>query len=130
MRSLPHQGRSRHLHALRNRHLSYTGGTSVTAGTLRVGNDSELGSGAVTMAGSTTLAFATSADFTIANLIKLKGDPTFFVDTGHTDTISGNIADASASDHGDVVKTGAGKLILSGSNTYTGAITVNATLTA
>jgi hypothetical protein len=44
-----------------------------------------LGSGTVTLAGGTALAFATTGDFMIANGNKLRGDPTFFFDNGHTD---------------------------------------------
>jgi autotransporter-associated beta strand protein len=76
--------------------------------------------------GSTALAFATTSDFMIASGVKLQGDPIFFVDSGHTDALLGNVADASAGVDGDLVKTGAGKLVLGGDNSYTGATIVEA----
>ena len=103
---------------------TYSGGTTITAGTLTVGNDNALGTGDVTMAAGTTLAF--SGNHTISNNFGLTGDPTFFVDTGNTDTISGLISDTSPGPNAGVVeKTGAGTLILSGSNTYSGGTIVN-----
>jgi autotransporter-associated beta strand protein len=98
---------------------SYSGGTTVDAGALSVGTDSALGSGTVTLGGGTALAFATTGDF-MTNGIKLQGDRTFFFDNGRTDAPLGNIADASAGVHGDLVKTGAGKLVL-GETTVTPA---------
>jgi outer membrane autotransporter protein len=104
---------------------TYTGGTTISAGTIVVGNDSALGTGNVTMAAGSTLAF--SGDHTIANNFSLTGDPTFFVDTGNTDTISGLISDTSPGpDAGVVEKTGTGTLILSGANTYSGGTIVSA----
>lgn len=102
---------------------NYTGGTKVT-GLLFVGNDSALGTGDVTMAAGTTLGF-TSGVLTLANNFGLTGDPTFFVDTGNTDTISGVISDSGATP-GVLEKTGGGTLVLSGVNTYSGGTTINA----
>ena len=76
------------------------------------------------MAAGTTLAF--SGNHTISNNFGLTGDPTFFVDTGNTDTISGLISDtAPGANAGVVEKTGTGTLILSGANTYSGGTIVN-----
>ncbi len=103
---------------------TYSGGTTINAGTLTVGNNSALGTGDVTMAAGTTLAF--SGNHTISNNFGLTGDPTFFVDTGNTDTISGLISDtAPGANAGVVEKTGTGTLILSGANTYSGGTIVN-----
>jgi autotransporter-associated beta strand protein len=104
---------------------TYGGGTNINAGTLTVGNNSALGTGDVTMAAGTTLGF--SGNYTIANNFGLTGDPTFFVDTGNSGTISGVISDTSPGPNAGVVeKTGAGTLILSGANTYSGGTTVSA----
>ncbi len=102
---------------------TFSGGTAVSGGRLTVGNDSALGTGDVAMAAGTTLAF--SGDRTISNNFALTGDPTFFVDTGNTATVSGVISDGS-SGAGDVAKAGAGALTLSGANSYSGGTTVNA----
>ena len=104
---------------------TYSGGTTINVGTITVGNDSALGTGDVTMAAGTTLGFA-SGDFTIANNIAMTGDPVFFVDTGNTDTLSGVLSDTSSANPGVVEKTGAGTLILSGVNTYSGGTILNA----
>ena len=106
---------------------TYTGGTTINAGTLTVGNDSALGTGDVTMAAGTTLGFA-SGDYTIANNIAMTGDPTFFVDTGNTDTLAGVLSDTTPGPGtaGVVEKTGDGTLILTGVNTYTGGTIFNA----
>jgi autotransporter-associated beta strand protein len=104
---------------------SYSGGTALNAGTLVVGNDTALGSGALAMAAGTTLSF--SGNHIISNNIGLTGDPTFFVDTGQTETLSGVLSDTSPGPNAGVVeKTGVGLLILSGANTYSGGTILSA----
>jgi len=103
---------------------SYTGGTTLSTGSLFAGNNNALGTGDVTMAAGTTLGFA-SGTFTLANNFGLTGDPTFFVDTGNTDTISGVISDSGVTP-GVLEKTGGGTLVLSGVNTYSGGTVINA----
>jgi outer membrane autotransporter protein len=98
---------------------SYTGGTRVLAGRLDVGDNTALGTGTLDLADGTTLGFVAN-NLTLANNIVMSGvgDPTF--DTAaNTTTLTGNISGA-----GDLTKTGAGTLILSGSNSYSGATTV------
>lgn len=102
---------------------TYTGGTAINAGTLTVADDDALGTGDVTMTGAATLGFA-SGTFTLANNFGLTGTPTFFVDTGNTDTISGVISDSGATP-GILEKTGGGTLVLTGINTYSGGTIVN-----
>jgi len=84
-----------------------------TAGTVSVA------SGGVTASG---LTFSVSGYTVQNNTITLFGStPTISVTTaGHTATISSAIAGT-----GGLIKSGAGKLTLSGANTYTGATTVN-----
>lgn len=96
---------------------TYTGGTALDAGTLVLGNASAIGSGTLAMAQGTTLDF--TSGFTLANAITLSGDPTVNVDAGLTTTLGGGISDGTQA--GDLVKTGAGTLVLSGTDTYTGA---------
>lgn len=103
---------------------SYSGGTTLSTGSLFVGNDNALGTGDVTMAAGTTLGFA-SGTLTLANNFGLTGDPTFFVDTGNVDTISGVISDSGVTP-GVLEKTGGGTLVLSGVNTYSGGTAINA----
>ena len=103
---------------------TYSGGTVLNTGTLVVGNDNALGSGDLTMAAGTALSFQGSR--TIANNIGLTGDPTFTVNAGTTSTISGVISDTSPGPNAGVLeKEGAGTLVLSGTNTYSGGTTIN-----
>ncbi|MBO1327784.1 autotransporter domain-containing protein [Acetobacter suratthaniensis] len=99
---------------------NYSGSTRLTAGTLSLGSNSALGTSTLEMAANTTLSFASSG-LTLANAISLDGDPTIDVASG-TDTLAGTLSDGSAP--GDLVKTGAGTLVLTGANTYTGGTEV------
>ncbi len=101
---------------------SYTGGTTVTRGALVVQNSASLGSGVLALWNGTTLILDGNG-LNLTNNITVAGDPTFTVNAGNTNTISGNIADGGTP--GDVVKNGGGTLIFSGNNTYTGSTTVN-----
>ncbi len=102
---------------------TYSGGTTVNAGTIAITNSDALGTGLLVLKEGTTLELdGTGID--LANDITVEGDPTFTVATGNTDTISGAISDGATP--GDVVKDGDGTLILSGTNSYTGATTVSA----
>ncbi|MFT9256643.1 MAG: autotransporter domain-containing protein [Acetobacter sp.] len=101
---------------------TYTGGTQLTAGTLVAGNNAALGTGTLGMAAGTTLSFA-AGGLNLANAIALNGDPTIEVDSGNA-TLSGTLSDGSMA--GDLVKSGAGTLVLSGANTYTGGTQLTA----
>ena len=97
---------------------TYTGGTVVAGGTLSVSSDANLGaaSGAVTLNGGT---LRTTAAFGTARAIGLAGNATLQTDADL------NVSTAIGGS-GTLTKTGAGALILSGANTYTGGTVVSA----
>ncbi len=99
---------------------TYTGGTSLNGGTIVVGNNSALGTSTLAMAAGTTLSFLND-NFTIANAITITGDPNFTPPSGTTQTLSGVISGS-----GTLTMGGAGTLVLSADNTYTGPTDVNA----
>jgi fibronectin-binding autotransporter adhesin len=102
---------------------AYSGGTSLDAGTLIVGNDSALGTGALSMAAGTTLSFLSSGNFRVANAIRISGDPSFTPPSGTVETISGVISNGATP--GTLEMSGAGTLVLSATNAYTGPTKVN-----
>ncbi|RKP50178.1 autotransporter domain-containing protein [Pararobbsia silviterrae] len=102
---------------------TFAGGIDLEQGTLTVGSNQALGIGTLAMAQATTLDFSATG-WSVPNEVTLSGDPTINVATGYTDSVAGNIADGSSS--GDLVKTGNGTLVLSGTDTYTGSTTVSA----
>jgi outer membrane autotransporter protein len=102
---------------------TYGGGTTLASGTITVGNNSALGTGTLAMAAGTTLSFLNSANFTLTNPITISGDPAFTPPVNTTQTLAGVIADGSAP--GTLAMNGAGTLVLSAINTYTGPTTVN-----
>ena len=107
---------------------TYTGSTTVSAGTLAISADVNLGAapGSVT-AGSLTLnggALEATSSFTLnANRgVALGGSGgNFIADAGQTFTYVGIVAGSGA-----LTKSGNGWLALSGTNTFTGATTINA----
>ena len=101
---------------------SYAAGTNLNAGTLVVGNDSALGKGPLSMTAGTTLSFLNTGNFTIANNITVAGDPIFNAPSGTTQTIAGLIANGVS--RGTLEMDGGGTLVLSATNTYTGATNV------
>ena len=102
----------------------YTGGTTLSAGTLVAGNNSAFGTGTLAMSPGTTLSFLDTGNFTVANRITIAGDPFFTPPAGTTQTLSGVIADGGTA--GTLEMNGAGTLVLSGANIYTGPTNVNA----
>ena len=98
---------------------SYQGGTALNAGTLAVGSNGALGTGALTFANATTLQ-AAAAGLSVANAMTLNGTNT--VDTqANALTLSGVISGA-----GTLSKIGAGTLILTNANIYSGGTTLAA----
>jgi len=101
---------------------AYIGGTTIAAGTLSISNDANLGdaAGSVSFTGGT---LETTADITSARTVALNGTGTFATDTGTALTLNGVV-----SGNGGLVKAGAGTLVLTATNTYTGGTTVNSGL--
>ena len=99
----------------------FSGGVQVGLGTLALGNASAAGSGTLAMNDYTTLAFSRSG-LDIANDLLLGDHVT--VRTDDATQLSGSIGDVTG--NGRLVKTGAGTLTLSGTNTYSGGTQLDA----
>ena len=107
---------------------TYSGSTTINAGTISIGADSGLGTapGSAT-AGHLTLnggKLLSTADFTLnANRGVALGSShgTFNVNSGTVLTVAGVIAGSN-----NLIKLGAGTLLLSGTNTYTGLTNIDA----
>ncbi len=105
---------------------SYSGGTTVTEGSiLSIGAGGALGdvAGGLTLGDATTGGtLATTVGFTTARDISLgAGGGTIDTASGVTTELSGDLGGA-----GDLTKSGLGTLVLSGTNSHTGATTVDA----
>lgn len=100
---------------------TFSGGVYVSNdSTIRAENDSALGSGIVTVSGALTLDLANGIN--VGNHFSLSNNFTANVDSG-TATMSGLVDELASS---SFTKTGAGSLIVTGTNTYTGLTTINA----
>src|SRR5262249_53554189 len=118
------------------------GGFNLSAGTVLILNNAALGAGNVALNGGTLQAYF--APRTFANTLTLGGDATiggnalnvtFTKSAPLTGNRTLNIPDAITTFSGPIAqdtpgrsltKTGAGALILSGNNTFTGPLTINA----
>ena len=92
---------------------------AINGGTVVVGNDLAFGTAPIAMAAGTTLSFL-NANFSISNPITITGDPNFTPPAGTTQTLAGVISGT-----GTLNMNGAGTLVLSAINTYTGPTDVN-----
>jgi fibronectin-binding autotransporter adhesin len=123
---------------------TYTGGTTINSGTLKINNANALGTGALTINGG-TIDNGTTGSIAIANTANVNGDFTFggsqdlslndvnlattrtittndLYSAGTKLTVSGVI---SGGTNVGFNKAGAGTMVLSGNNTYTGETHVN-----
>ena len=104
---------------------TYTGGTTVNAGTLALGSSGAVGSsGTISMNGG-TMQFSASNTTDYSARLKLEDGKTATFDTNGQTVAFANVLAHGAGGTGALTKTGAGKLTISGSNSYTGATTVN-----
>ncbi len=95
----------------------YTGNTTINNGTLSISTSNGTGVGANIIFGGGTLQ--TTATLSTSKNVTLSGAGTFDVTTG-TATFSGNVTGS-----GPLNKESAGTLVLSGTNSYSGATNVN-----
>ncbi len=100
---------------------TYSGGTTLAAGTLRLANDQALGSGALTTTGS-VVDYANGV--TIANPIVLNSNTTQLQVATGTATQAGVISELNGPR--PLEKIGAGSLVLTAANTYSGPTTITA----
>ena len=116
------------------------GSTILSAGTLNLGNDGALGSGLVTISGGTLDAVGGARALSGNNLVNLTGDFAFAgtnnlafgtgalsIQISRTLTVSaGSLTFGGAANGAGFTKAGAGTLALTGSTSFTGAITLSA----
>lgn len=114
---------------------TFGGGVNLAAGTLRLASATAAGSGAITQSAGTTLEIDTTGTVTNAmslynvstlQTVTLSGaktlnNSTYTVATGTTTTEAGVLSGS-----GGLTKEGAGTLLVTGDNSYTGATAVNA----
>ena len=101
---------------------SYTGGTNLDGGILAVISDKNLGTGPLSFNGGTLEALAAGGGIISNKTITLNANGgTFLADAATLSTLQGPITGA-----GGWTKSGPGTLNLSGTNTYTGATSVDA----
>ena len=100
---------------------TYSGGTTIAGGTLRLANNQALGTGALTTTGS-VVDYANGV--TIANPIVVNSNTTQLSVTAGSATQAGVISELNGPR--PLEKIGAGTLVLSAANTYSGPTTVSA----
>ncbi|HEY3898205.1 MAG TPA: autotransporter-associated beta strand repeat-containing protein [Chthoniobacter sp.] len=121
---------------LTNSGNTFTGATTITAGTLQIGTSTLAGSigntSAVALSDGSTLSLVNvnSGIFanTIINGVAGTGSAnigTVIINSAKSTTLSGNLSDGTSGQLA-VTQNGAGTTILSGSDSYTGATTINA----
>jgi autotransporter-associated beta strand protein len=100
----------------------YTGGTTMAGGVLRVSSESALGSGGLNFTGGT---LQTAASLMDSRAVSLAGNGTIDA-AGSTSTFSGVFADGASAGALTIVDTlGAGTIVLTATNTYTGGTAIN-----
>jgi uncharacterized protein with beta-barrel porin domain len=104
---------------------TFTGNVNISAGTLSIANTGNLGNTAndVIISNGGTLAVTGTTTLASGRGVKMAGSATIDVAGATTTTLQGVVADGASA--GTLNKTGAGILLMSGTNTYTGATDVN-----
>ncbi len=103
---------------------TYTGGTTIARGVLAVADDRALGegSGSLTLDGGTLRIDGTAYTTTRRDItLGANGGGLMVADVANTFTLAQGISGSAG-----LVKSGAGTLVMTGANTYTGGTTVNA----
>ncbi|HEY0331867.1 MAG TPA: autotransporter domain-containing protein [Rhodopseudomonas sp.] len=103
----------------------FTGNININAGTVSIGATGNLGNLAndVVISNGGTLAVTATTTLAAARAFSIAGSGGIDVASGTTTTLQGVIGNGASA--GSLVKSGAGTLLLSAANTYTGATTVN-----
>ena len=99
---------------------TYSGGTVISQGTLAVQSDTNLSTGPLQLSGGAVFDITGNAAFSSSKGVDLNSSSTIQVDNTAGATLSGTIFDS-----GQLTKAGAGTLILTGSNTYSGGTVIN-----
>jgi autotransporter-associated beta strand protein len=109
---------------------TYSGGTVVSGATVQVTNNSSVGSGTVTLDNAMFQADGLS-DLTFTNNFKINNTPfgSAIDANGVVLTLSGNISDGNGPGALTITEFGGGRVILTGTNTYTGGTTICACAT-
>lgn len=101
----------------------HTGGTQVDSGRLVLGHQNALGTGQLHLLGGTALGFGQN-NLVVANAVTLRGAVAVDTASNSNATLTGTVGNGTSS--GQLVKTGAGTLTLSGTNNYSGGTRVAA----
>jgi autotransporter-associated beta strand protein len=104
---------------------TFTGAIDISAGALSVGGAANLGAAnnAVVISDGATFGVTATTTFANSHAFRVAGASSFDIAPGTTTTIQGVVSNGASP--GGVVKTDAGTLLLSATNTYTGATDVN-----
>jgi outer membrane autotransporter protein len=98
---------------------TYSGGTDISSGQVTAMSNAALGTGQVTMANNAVLEFNAGQALSFDNAIDLVSGYQYF-NVGGPVTLNGVI-----SGNGDLIKSGAGQLTLTGANSYRGGTSLN-----
>jgi fibronectin-binding autotransporter adhesin len=102
---------------------TYTGGTTLSNGTVSFVTNGLGSLGNITFAGNSTLQWGTSTTTDLSSRLVMSNGVTSTLDTGINDVTLASAFGSSSS--GALTKVGSGTLTLTGTNTYTGATTIN-----